>query len=112
MIYCVELLSVSVVELLEAVVRFKGTDDVGVCISASILMLDTDFVRDGDSATSLLAQSPHENVSPTYAEPKDGGSERFCERANCWSDVVSLGYDSDAVAGIESEVVVSRGNGV
>ena len=45
--------------------RSSGTEVVGVCISASILIFDTDFVRETASVTSLLADREHEKVSPT-----------------------------------------------
>lgn len=59
---------------------------------------DTDLkVLPGGS--SLLAQSAHEKVSPTCAEPKEGGSPRLVERMKSWS-VASLGYAEEADCGI------------
>lgn len=112
--YCVEALSPCVSlgsELSGAVERFSGIDVVGVCISARILMLVTDLVRDIVSVISLLAQSPQENVSPTYAEPKDGGRDKLCESAKRWSEMAEDGYEDVAVAGIDIDVVVSWGSG-
>ena len=47
-------------------------------------MLETDLAV--PSGSSLLAQSEQANASPTYADPKDGGSARLEERMKSWSD--------------------------
>lgn len=54
--------------------------ELGIFISASIRTLLIFFAELEPCRISLLAHNVQENVSPTYAEPKAGGSVRRGER--------------------------------
>jgi hypothetical protein len=66
----------------------------GTFISASIRTLLIDLGAGEFGRSSLLAQRVHENVSPTYAEPKAGGSVRRGERTK--ESGLSEGNDNEA----------------
>jgi hypothetical protein len=54
--------------LVDATVADEGSDSVSLAVGRK---------------SSLLAQREQAKVSPTYAEPKEGGKVRLVERMNC-----------------------------
>ena len=74
-------------------------------------MPETDLVL-FPGRSSLLAHNAQANVSPTWADPNDGGRPRLLDRMNSWSTPSALeGYASDAVRGILVSFWISSGSG-
>lgn len=62
--------------------------------------------------SSLLAHSAQANVSPTWADPNDGGRPRLLDSMNSWSTSgVVDGYAREAVCGILVSFSFSAGRG-
>jgi len=71
-----------------------GVGEEGIFISASIRTLLIVFGDEEPGSSSLLAQSVQLNVSPTYADPKAGGSVSSGERMK--ESLLIDGYARDA----------------